>query len=375
VLKALKDKSAIRRGMAGAALMAGPYTDHMKEIRALLKDKDPYVKKRVALALAQARDKEAVPTLIALVSDLPGEHGSEVEDYLTKLARDNMPKDLPEGDSNRKKRSETWSKWWTANQKTVAMVGRDAPEARERYLGYQLQIRSSNNQIVELDKTGKQRWAISGVLNPWDAQVLRGGKRVLVTEYSGMRVTEYDIATGKAVKTINVGNYPMSAERLRNGNTFVVCRNQLIEYNKAGKEVYKIARNNFNEQIYSARKLPNGEIVAITSSRNVERLDKNGKVLKSFQLPALYYNQNEILNNGNVLIPLGYQNKVDEYDKKGKHVRTITAMQAVHATRLPNGNTLVSVSSWPYKILEFDKKGKQVKETTTNVYLFRVRGR
>lgn len=373
ILKALADKAPARRLAAGVALCAGPYPDYLPQLRKVLADKDPNVRGKVALALATAGEKEAVPALIRVVADGTGDTTAAAEEYLVKLARDAGPKDLPEGDDNRKKRSAAWEKWWSDNQKVVVMLGRNAPSVRVPYLGYTLLIQASNNQIQELDKNNKPRWTISGLLNPWDAQILPG-KRVLIAEYNGQRVTERD-EKGDVKWEHKVPNYPMQAERLKNGHTFIVCRNMILQVDKNGKQIYKMDRPH---DIYTARRLPNGQMVVVTTNRQIIRYDKNGKELKSFSVPAIYYHQNEILDNGHVLVPLGWNNRVVEYNTEGKDVWSCTTvMQPSHAFRLPNGNTIIQSQNWPNRVTEVDKSGKLVPggEYSTNTYVFRARRR
>jgi len=344
--------------------------DTLPALHKMLKDRDPQVRQKVALALANAGDKEAVPTLIALVNEVPVEQSGPAEDYLLKLARDGAPKEMPEGDEGRKKRSEMWQAWWKANESKVVMVDRFTPTTRERYLGYTVTVQANNNQIVEFGTDGKVRWTLTGLLNPWDAQVLPGNK-VLVAEYNGQRVTERDLK-GNILWQKQVASWPMSAERLRNGNTFIVCRNLLVEVDRSGKEVMKLDRPH---DVMSARKLPSGQIVIITNNRQVVRMDRAGKELKTYTVPNIFYNTNEILDNGHVITPMGWMNQVVEYDAEGKEVNRFTVNQPNHACRLPNGNTVVASQNFPYKVFELDKKGKQVGELTTTNYAFRVRRR
>jgi hypothetical protein len=372
LVKALGDRNSIRKAAAAQALCNGPMGDLLQPILRLLKDKDSNVRLKVALALAGAREPAAVPTLISLVGELPPEGSSAAEDYLVKLSRDNGPKNLPDGDSSDilKKRSAAWRDWWVKNEARMVMVDRFAPAVRERYLGHTLMIQANNNQIEERDKDNKVLWTMTGLFNPWDAQMLPGN-RVLITEYNGQRVTERNLK-GEILWEKKVPSWPMSAERLKNGQTFIVCRNLLMLVDRGGRELLKIERGH---DIMSARRLANGQIVVVTSNRQILRLDRTGKQLKVATIPNVYYNQNEILNNGNVLVPLGWNNLLIEYNADGKEVWKANSPQPMHAVRLPNGNTLVASQNWPYKTYEVDKTGKQVAETLTNIYVFRVRRR
>jgi HEAT repeat protein len=373
LVKALRDKIGARRAAAAEALALGPAGESLPTIRKMLKDKDANVRLKVALALAGTHERAAVPTLISLVAELPPEGSSRAEEYLTRLAKDAPPKGLPEGDEGRKKRSEMWAAWWKANKGRVALVDRSAPTLRHRFLGYTLLIYSGNpGRVVELGTDHKPRWEINGLMTPYDAQVLPGGTRVLIAEYGGQRVTERNLKGEIIWQKQTVGTWPLYAERLRNGNTFIACRNLLLEVDRGGREVLKIERPH---DILTARKLPSGQIVCITSGRQVLRLDRTGKELKSYALPMVFYNSNEVLNNGHILVPLGWQNRLVEYDADGKEIQTFSVMQPMHAFRLPNGHTLVTTQQFPYKVYELDRAGKQVGEVPATGYVSRVRRR
>ena len=93
-------------------------------------------------------------------------------------------------------------------------------------------------------------------------------------------------------------------------------------------------------------------------------------------MPNIFYHQNEILDNGHVLVPLGWMNKVVEYNGEGKEVWSSgTVMQPQHAIRLSNGSTLISSQNWPNKVVEVGKDGKQVNEYSTTTYVFRAKRR
>src|SRR5262249_3270803 len=118
VLRALTDKQGVRRAAAARALCAGGRSDQVGLVRPLLTDAELSVRLKVALALAGARERVAVPTLIALMTELPSELAPRAEEYLSKLAKEEQPKGLPAGPGKeaRKKRSEIWSAWWEANK-------------------------------------------------------------------------------------------------------------------------------------------------------------------------------------------------------------------------------------------------------------------
>jgi hypothetical protein len=212
-------------------------------------------------------------------------------------------------------------------------------------------------QVLELTPDGKTRWQLSGFQILFDAQVLPGD-RVLLAELGLGRVTERntknDILWEKRVVQ------PVGCQRLRNGNTFIVTLQQLMEVDRTGREVFTRPANGMNYM--GATKLRNGDIIFVTTSGICQRLDASGKELKSFHLNGqVQYGGLEALPNGHVLIAHTYNNRVTEYDGDGKEVWTAQVPQPTCATRLANGHTLIG-SQYPGRAVELDREGRPVWE-------------
>ena len=78
--------------------------------------------------------------------------------------------------------------------------------------------------------------------------------------------------------------------------------------------------------------------------------------------------------NGNLLIPLYQQNRVVEYDIKGKEVWQAAIQNPTSAQRLPNGNTLIS-SQFQRRVIEVNRNGTEVWSHNVEGPLFMARGR
>jgi HEAT repeat protein len=371
VLKALADPVAERRMAAAEAL--APYAEQYEAVRKLFKDKDAEVRLRAALALANGGDKEAVPELIALLSEAPADRVWQAEDYLVRLAGDKKPDvSLGSNDESRKKARDAWATWWKDNGAKVAMLRR---EAAQRLLGYTLVLEQSKGRVLELDAAGKVRWEFGGV-NCWpmDARMI-GGDRVLIAEQNFHRVTERDLKGN--IKWTKAGvSQPINCERLRNGNTFIATRNQLYEVDKDGKEVVHINRN--QNYMMAAGRLRNGTYAFVDNQHNCYVLDRTGKELKTFRIPIdpgggnFYYN---ILPTGGVLLGQYNMNKVIEVDKDGKKVLEAKVTWPATCTKMPNGHILVACMN-NQKIVELDRGGKTVREiSNTNIQPFRAERR
>jgi HEAT repeat protein len=362
VLKALGDKSPVRRAAAAEALCQAGGDEHREAIRKLLKDEDMTVRVRAGIALANAKDKDAILPLIAMLGEAPYDVASQAEEYLRELAGEAAPNvTLDKTDAAKKKCVEAWEGWWKKNSTTV-VLGRNP--SIQHQLGYTLLVCINPNtglgELVELGTDNKPRWSFGNLQYPFGAQVLPNNK-VLVAEHNGMRVTERD-SKGTETWQRRCNSQPVAVQRLSNGNTFIAARGQLIEVDRAGKEVFTFNRP--NQDIIEAKKLKNGQYAYVTQNGEYGRLDATGKALKTSRGIGSYQWYGcgiDILPNDHVLYPLYNQNQVVEYDGDGKQIWKADVQLPTSAFRLPNGNTLVA-SQGTQTVTEINKAGKKVKE-------------
>jgi HEAT repeat protein len=371
LLKALTDKSGTRRIAAARALCAVPRASHLEKARRLLSDPEPAVRLAVALALADAREPSALPALASQVGQLPADLAGQAEDYLSQLAGEAGPKDLPSGDNNRQKRSVAWASWAETAKGNPAVFGPAATAARDRagpassatLHGYTLLVQPQSNTVTELGPDNKPRWTLTGLQVPLDAQVL-ANQHVLVAEQN--RVTERDLR-GKILWQ-KEGIQPLSVQRLPNGNTFIPCNGVLLEVDRAGKEVLRVPL----QGVAAAHRLHDGRIVAF-DRQNIVQLDRAGKEVKRTPVMVGGAGVNEVLDNGHVLTLSPGMGSLIEFDMDGKELGRFDEQGAAHAFRLPNGHTLLTVAGTKY--VELDKKYKPVKETALPAPTFRVKRR
>ncbi len=359
VVKSLEDKVPARRAAAAEALLSGPgAADHVAAVRKLLREPDAEVRLQVALALARSRDKEAIPVLIALVGELPSDHSSLAEIYLRDVGGERLA-DLPVGDEARTRRRDAYAVWWKEVADRTSLPDRGSLSRGVRFLGYTLYVQNQNGMITEVDRDGRQRWQITGLQGPMDAQALPNN-RVLVAEFNLRRVAELDVKTGKPIWQKQFNTFPSSARRLANGNTLIVTQNQILELDVNGRETVLVTRP-LND-ILSAARVRDGQFVMISNQGQVFRLDATGKELKNFRLQAVTNYGNDILPDGSVIVPVQFQNKVVAYDPEGKVLwESSPVLQPTSAFRLPNGNTLVNSQQFPKGLaVELDKMGKQI---------------
>jgi HEAT repeat protein/outer membrane protein assembly factor BamB len=376
IFEALTDKQATRRIAAAQILCAVGRADDLKSVRKLLDDADATVRLHVAVALVEAHDGSGVGVLIEMVAQLPAEQSQLVEEqYLQRLAGASGPKDLPDGPGNRKQRSKAWAEWWQAQKDRVSLA--DAfPSWRRRqdfasihaFAHHTLLVQPQNNTVTELGADGKPRWTLKDLSNPRDIQVL-AGRHVLVAEQN--LVTERS-QSGQILWKYEV-NEPVCVQRLKNGNTFIVCGDRggdgrIIEVDRGGKEVLSIAG-----PVCAARRLADGKIVAF-DRRSVIQYDATGKFLKSTPVQCGGAGWNEVLDNGHVFALSPGAGNVIEFDADGTELGRFNYQGAYNAFRLPNGHTLVTHQNGR-EYLEVDEKWKLVKTTALETPTLKVRQR
>ncbi|MBY0521981.1 MAG: PQQ-binding-like beta-propeller repeat protein [Gemmataceae bacterium] len=353
LLAAIADKSAPRRAGAALALHRAGAADAKAAVRKLLQDPDPMVRYRIGMALARAKDKDAVPVLIDVLPHLMLAQAWLVEDMLYSLAEERGPDVwLGVDEVGRKKCRDAWSDWWTKHGAKVDMA-RLEPNQK----GLTLLVFLDAGKVMEVDQKGEKLWEVGGIDFPLDAQVLPND-RVLLAEYKGARVTERD-RKGTVVWEKKLGAGPLAAQRLANGNTFITTETQLIEVDKTGKEVFTYSRPN-GEGIRKAMKLRNGDLACVTTGNQFVRLNPVGRTIMSFPVEvSTNGGRIEVLPSGRVLIPVMSLGKVIEFDSEGRAVWEVAIEEPVAAVRLPNGNTLVTTLN-QNRAMEFDRAGKEV---------------
>ena len=358
LVRALTDRDAIKRGAAGATL-AGCRAQ-LPAVRRLLHDANPSVRQRVALSLLEARDRSAVPVLIALLAELPSSDARSIEAMLMVLAGDRAPAgDLDGNDADRRRYREAWSAWWMrrGNELDLAKIeGLNRPLGRT--LVVQLDLPGTEGRVFEQDARGRTRWQIKDLQYPLDAQVL-DNRRVLVAEYNTRRVSERN-HKGEILWQTTLSGSPICARRLPNGNTFIASRSRVYEIDRTGAEVWTLDHS-FG-LIVAACPHRDGSVAVVSQMGEYQRLDRSGKILNSFRVGRIVRSigtQIDVLPNGHVLIPFYTGNSVVEYDAEGKAVWSAQAYRPTCAQRLPNGHTLVA-SRMSNVLIEVDRRGQEV---------------
>ncbi len=372
VLAALTDPFAIKRYSAAEALISAGGAAHRPAAKKLLKDAESGVRRRVAVALLMAREKDAVPVLLELLESKNSDDADAAEDALSTLAGDAAPVP-PDTDSKaaRTRYVRNWENWWKEKGEKIDLAKVDLTGTGRYTLvtlidnngGFGKGGRGMNGVVMELDNNGKVRWEIAELMYPVHVSKHRRD-RVMISEYQGNRVTERDL-TGKVYFDKRVAGQVVSAERLPNGNIFIVTRNQILELDSKGAEIRNIPRPQYD--CLSAKKMKDGKIHMVSSTGWFYKLNASGKEIDKFSIGVvstpLGFNAH-FLPKGGVIVPDYSNNKVREYDASGKMTWEATVTLPGSVVRMSNGNTLVATRGSNH-LIEINKAGKEVSKRET----------
>src|SRR5262249_8609266 len=373
VTRALSDEAPLRRAAAAVALCRAGVKEKHAAVRRLLDDADPIVRSHIGLALVDAGEKDAIPVLIRLLGTLPRSRLWRAEDVLYRLAGDKAP-GVAVGEDEEAHRAfrAAWLAWWRDHGKDIKL----APLHAEPFHDWTLLVLLDEGRVLELDSDDKVRFKIDKLALPLDVQSLPG-ERVLVAEYGANRVTER-LRDGTVLWQVSADE-PVVAQRLPNGNTFIAGKGRLTEVDRDGREVFRYVLPADEETFMRARKLPDGTIAAVGNAgarrqQRYVRFDAAGKELSRFPVSVYTFGGRlDVQPDGRVLIPQTHDHCVVEYDAKGQLVRKFSIAQPIAASRLPNGNTLITSifdkDAVEKRAVEFDLVGKVVWEykSTTRV--------
>jgi hypothetical protein len=130
LVQALADKETSRRAAAALIVGRSGTTQERDQVRPLLTDREARVRLRAAQGLLAARDKSAVPALIALLGDGGQAAAEQAEDLLQCVASGKGPAlALGSDDAGRRRCGDAWRAWWKVNGASLDLAKVDVDVA------------------------------------------------------------------------------------------------------------------------------------------------------------------------------------------------------------------------------------------------------
>jgi hypothetical protein len=349
---ALADAHPVRRAAAAEALARAGLVE---PVRSLFRDPDPVVRLRAGLGLA-THERAAIPILIDLLAELPPDRAWAAEEALQRLAGDAAPRaELGRGRAAACDCRDAWRAWWARNGAAADLTRLEAGSPATGVTLYAQTMPGGYGAVVELGPDRTPRRQIDGLHFPVAfASVARD--RVLVAEFTLGRVSERDFA-GTVVWEKSVPQ-PVACQRLPGGRTFIAARDQVLEVDRSGHELFAFPVEN----VAAAAVRSDGRVVVVTYTGHCSVLDATGRELRGFAVGRCSGVAGIGLTpGGHVLVPEYDNDRVAEYDLGGTPMWTAPVRQPSAVERLPNGHLLVS-SQGTRKVVEIDRQGRTVWE-------------
>jgi HEAT repeat protein len=382
---AMSDKPSARRALAACVVGRLGDSDERKAARKLLDDADPTVRLRAAQGLLAAKDKESLPTLVALLEAQPVSVAWQAEELLHWAAGDDAPEAIvgAGGDKAQAKCRKAWQAWLENKSYKLDLINSDEEPRRpglmlvcERALYDAVLYRFLPDQVSIYGCDGKPRWRLSDLDKPEDARLL-SDERVLLAEHEPGRVTERGF-DGKVLWKKDV-KQPAACERFPNGNTFI-AHFDATEITPEGEVIYsqtlKSRVGGVDQLAHCTQPLCHGRILGVVAGAVgpfllVEFDRGDCRECRSVNTPGVgRTGAVEGLPGGGFLVCRGF---VHETNAKGTPVLTLR-FAANHAVRLRNGNTLLSNgTTGSGSLVEIDPDGKVQWEALTGGMPVRAR--
>lgn len=381
---ALTDRIAARRAVAACILGRRSEPDVRAAVRKLLADPEPTVRLRAAQGLLAGREKDVLPTLIALLGEPSVELSWQAEELLHWVAGKGAP-DLTIGAGDSQSRQRCRAAWEQWRQRQGAKVDLTRWEHDPRRPGLLLVSGSdaerTQGRVWLCGCDGKPRWQIkTGVV--CDMSLL-SSNRMLVAEFRSNRITECSL-DGQILWQHKT--FAWSCQRLPNGNTLFLDRERIGEITPRGAvvNVRRCRTTGGGSPSFSFR-LRSGRILCwyddATTAPGYKCLIEcdpvTGQEQKRVTLAAGAIGYCAAgLADGRYLLVGRRPDRVFEVDSAGKVVWQYSVENVGgFPIRLRNGNTLLTsdCSGNSGRLLEMDRAGKVVWETFTAESLGRAR--
>jgi acetyl esterase/lipase len=273
--------------------------------------------------------------------------------------------------------------------------GTDAEKAENglfEFMDSHLKVRPERQLLIADHGPGAEILAISWPSGKvlWRTPNQRGrdvqalpGQHVLFTMDFGRRVVEMDgdhhiVWTYGAAEGLE---QPVSAQRLRNGNTLIADAKsgKIIEVDSSRQQVWEYQNSDIgNMRMRSVRPTDQDTfLIAVEAAGKIIEVNRSGQIIWSYVAEGgntRFPYQAHRLENGNTLISLAEPGELVEVDKAGKTVRTIAGNKLdlrfgwVTGTQpLPDGGLIVADYTGK-RLVELDSSGRVVHELRNPVW-------
>lgn len=312
-------------------------------------DTDEGVRLAAARLLASQGERKSLALLIALLDAKEISVRGEAGRTLKALTGEDFKFVAYDAAEVREAARARWQEWLVAQGENATLKLPLDDTTRE--LGRIIVCSYAHNKVYEFDVDAKDpskpNWEIQAPNQPWDAQGLPSGNRLLAL-YGTRQLLEYgpeNNATKPIWQSETLPGGPMGVQRLENGRTLVACTDAglVVELDTDGKLV-KDRQWKVDGRPVHVQRLENGHtLVTLQQGHRVIEIDDQGQEKWTTKVALQNPFSAQRLANGNTLIASlsGFVVEVGA-DGTREEWKLTGLANPYHAERLSNGNILVA---------------------------------
>lgn len=358
--RVLKNNNSPESSKAFALELISPESEPFREIQAKIHEKSAVLKIAYAKVMFPKEPYECAKLILETCKELPNLKASWLMNWMAGQIENTTTEINTESPEETVKTIERLGTWFEANKGKIQLI----KSSSSRLLNPILLVENMNpekksGRVLLLGGKGGVVWEIINLNSPNDAKFNQG--RVLISEAGNNRVTERDIR-GNILWEKQIQN-PFYVQKTSNGNIFIAARNEIVELDSKGKEIFKHSVS--GQTILAARKSGPTEYQVLQYSGNLAKINSKGSELSKVIIPFptnFGLNGATLLADGKILVSIPTINKIMEFSDRGNLLHEYDSTAPGIATRNMDGTILTS-NLQANKLVKIRRDGKVLWET------------
>ena len=356
----LKNNNSPEPSKALAMELISPESEPFREIQAKIHEKSAVLKIAYAKVMFLKEPYDCAKLILETCKELPNQKASWLMNWMAGQIENTTTEINTESPEETVKTMERLGTWLEANKGKIQLIKSTTSKLSNPILLVEnMNPEKKSGRVLLMGEKGGILWEINNLNSPNDAKFNQG--RVLISEAGNNRVTERDIR-GNVLWEKQIQN-PFYVQKTSNGNIFIAARNEILELDSKGKEIFKHSVS--GQTILAARKSGPTEYHVLQYSGNLVKINSKGSELSKVIIPFptnFGLNGATLLADGKILVSIPTINKIMEFSDRGNLLHEYDSTAPGIATRNMDGTILAS-NLQANKLVKIRRDGKVLWET------------
>ena len=356
----LKNNNSSEPSKALALELISTDSQFFQEIKSKIHEKSAVLKIAYAKVMFPKDPYECAKLILETCKELPNQKASWLMNWMAGQIENTTTEINTESAEETVKTMERLGTWLEANKGKIQLIKPTSSKLSNPILLVEnMNPEKKSGRVLLMGEKGGILWEIINLNSPNDAKFNQG--RVLISEAGNNRVTERDIR-GNILWEKQIQN-PFYVQKTSNGNIFIAARNEIVELDSKGKEIFKHSVS--GQTILAARKSGPTEYLVLQYSGNLAKINSKGSELSKGIIPFptnFGLNGATLLADGKILVSVPTINKIMEFSDRGNLLHEYDSTAPGIATRNMDGTILTS-NLQANKLVKIRRDGKVLWET------------